>query len=797
MQHSFKDRFVSGVLSFVIAVVFVCASAVPGLLKGQNVLADAPQLYDSASQINYASVLGGAVDYGIVANKINHGNTHSEMTFATNEYNSIGNQNNDVDFIDGTAHFIIGKVSDGSYPLRLGNITAQSLYLEAPSDFFGAYAGKLDDVTAAGTYGNVAFNSPFFNLSRFTPEHHYHPAIIEAVNNNARTNVDRLINRISRPDTGRSAELNAKATNPAYQLPEEYYDLSADGKKLVINIDEPEFVDKVVYINMTSKMLKAWAATSGIEIYKDPSTVVVFNVTQDAVNGEYGADGVLVANKYEVYTNGEKIVSTTAPYGNKNEKYDGSTVDYTGVDEQLCQKVIWNVLATNDVSLNMMAGTMLFPNSSHISLDSGNISGWLVTGGEVDVNIEFHYIYQGGSDDTKGQMHFSLNKAVTKEYADKDTVVRDTSVDIHKGDFKFFLQEYSDNTYTSPVGERQEKSNDELGMVYLPKLTFHTYASELTPAEQAISGDYHVITLPTSTQYDYIDPDTNKIYNLKTFYYKITEDPATTVLGIENSNGYVEIELNVYVDEDGNFTYKPKYKAVTGDDIVFDEPGVEIPMSGVQFDIGAFYNRELKKGELKIEKQVVGAGSAADGMEYKIAVKTTIDGTDYYVVNEDGELSKTKTYLTVKAGAANAVTIKNLLEGVYTFEEDTDSAKIYGYDLSTPTFTPSSCEIKDEGEQKSTTVVNTYTKDDSINTGELSITKSVTGYTGDDEYTIYVKQNASGKYLSSLITGELGEQPTPFTFKAGETLTFKNVPLITWDQAQMLIHIHGSIPSKK
>ena len=44
-----------------------------------------PPIQDSASAINYATVLGGAVDYGIVADKIIQ-NSHMETTFATNHF---------------------------------------------------------------------------------------------------------------------------------------------------------------------------------------------------------------------------------------------------------------------------------------------------------------------------------------------------------------------------------------------------------------------------------------------------------------------------------------------------------------------------------------------------------------------------------------------------------------------------------------------------------------------------------------------------------------------------------------
>ena len=68
MQHSFKDRFVSGVLSFVIAVVFVLSTAIPDIFNAQQTVNAATLLeFDSATQVNYSTVLGRAVDFGIAS----------------------------------------------------------------------------------------------------------------------------------------------------------------------------------------------------------------------------------------------------------------------------------------------------------------------------------------------------------------------------------------------------------------------------------------------------------------------------------------------------------------------------------------------------------------------------------------------------------------------------------------------------------------------------------------------------------------------------------------------------------
>ena len=91
---------------------------------------------NSASSVNFKQVLGGAVDYGIVADSITQ-KSHMETTFATNTYTNLG-QNNDVDYIHSTALFLIGSLGAGSSNIRWGYTTATAMYLEAPQSVFGS-----------------------------------------------------------------------------------------------------------------------------------------------------------------------------------------------------------------------------------------------------------------------------------------------------------------------------------------------------------------------------------------------------------------------------------------------------------------------------------------------------------------------------------------------------------------------------------------------------------------------------------------------------------------------------------
>ena len=120
------------------AVVLGSLALYPNGNKG-TVRADAIK-FDSASAINYATILGGAVDYGIVADTI-YQNSHTETTFATNHFwHNVSNI--DADYIDSPALFLIGEDlnttdPDNNYNILFGNTRASAIFLEAPDAVFG------------------------------------------------------------------------------------------------------------------------------------------------------------------------------------------------------------------------------------------------------------------------------------------------------------------------------------------------------------------------------------------------------------------------------------------------------------------------------------------------------------------------------------------------------------------------------------------------------------------------------------------------------------------------------------
>ncbi len=749
------------VLSVALASAMTLGLVITGSGSGlKSVEAAMAVKQDSASEINYAAILGGAVDYGIVADSlIQQG--HMESTFATNLYTT--NANNDVDYQEKTAHFIIGGLSEGS-KITLGKTTATSLYIEAPHKVFEGF--DQSQITKDGTYGNFVFAEGF---GKVVDGKYVYPPITEVKNQNASANVNRLVNR-----GAKMAEILAqKANDEDYVLSNEYI---VDNGKLNINIDSPEFENKVVYIDMDSNMLKRLKDSSGVIINKKSSTVVVLNIDQDAVDTAYGTDPV-ETNKFEVYVNGIRHVSTTNPKGNKAGGYDDNdqSVTYVEDDKEICQKVIWNFNTTNDVNLNTFAGVMLAP-KSNVTFTGGNVSGWLISGKEVNTNgIEFHYVYQGGSIDSYGQMHFSLIKSFTSEYADKNNVVADTSVDIKDGDFGFIWQEYEDDSYADnkKVGEPQEKEVKTDGIVQFPILSFYTGEDHTTDPHYVHKGSAEApYNDETEDVYekDPADPTSSGTfietlyYNTEHFYFKIYEDETKTVPGISNSKGYITIDLKVRVDQYGHFTYVIDSVSKTGDNgeityTVNDDVG----MSGVQFDLGSFFNK-TELGSIKLSKTFKFYDRYSSGWqeattapvlthEQKEAIKYTITGPDGFsrVVNysefaDDGTFTVTDIpiggpYTITESGQDTA----NLIGDGYSYHPSTrqDSAR-----SSSPTVTVNKVEKNEVSSAPE--IRNSYVKLGD-RSGTLVIKKKATkdGSAYSGKFNVAVKNN-EGKYLQSM-----------------------------------------------
>ena len=470
--------------AFVAGAVVLGSLVVYPNLTGKFEKVKAAVKYDSASAVNFSTVLGAAVNYGIVANEIIQ-RSHTETTFATNKFVHVSD-NIDVDYIDSTALFLIKEyVPNGPsyFPedsfIRFGKTTASAIYVEAPRSVLG---DAVSHVAYPQTQsGNFRFENQFPAGKDF----------IVAENPDAGAKVDFLLDRICSPDgdgkagKGWSYFLQERANSADYKLDSSYIVKSPNTFDVKIDVSGPEFDGKVVYIDADATMIRALGQASTLEIVKSPSSVVVFNIDDDVVE-----DNRALSIKQPVVTIKD------------GARYDGGKTAINGGDKEngyaaalqrdYNQAVIFNLMTDNDIELEATGGTVLAPLTKNITLQTGNSSGWVVTNGTFHMNNEFHFLYSGASLDKNGQMHFALNKAFTEKYDSLAAVIQDTSVAIAPDTYEFDFVEYEDASFTTKC-DSAEFNDAEFaavdGTVVFDRLTFTCDSSTSSSRYYIPKGD--------------------------------------------------------------------------------------------------------------------------------------------------------------------------------------------------------------------------------------------------------------------------------------------------------------------
>ncbi len=696
---------------------------IPKIQWNNNVIADGdwrPSQSDSSGLINYSTILGGAVDYGIVADTLLQ-KAHSETTFAVNYYGS--QSNNDVDYvIDKTAHFIIGvgfTNQEGYHPyIQLGKTRASTLYFEAPEDAFGTnFPARPYEGTNTETFQFVDGYGDADNAPRF----------IQAVNADASNNVNRLINRIS-SDTGRSSFLNERAAvDGGYVLNPNgdncaYFGGSGGAGTNIdydnyygIYLNDRSFADKVVYIHVTDQMLYS-LGRHALQIHKLPSTVVVFNFPE--TTGDVNLDCPFLTVYKEDSPNEVLVSAFTARTGENGSDVvvdeEGNILSLTdhaaAVQQYFNQGLIWNIMTNDTVNLSQMGGVVLCPAAQEVNLRNQS-SGWIVAKHKVVTYDEMHFLYNNGSHDSIGQMHFELNKGFTYTYASESESVWIDSVDFQAGDFLFTWQEYADPDFTQRIGSMVPRSVNADSSVVLPSQTFSD------------PSDSH-----------YVAPGAPS----RIFYYEITEDPNHTIEGVSVSGGHVRIALKVTCSDTGAYTYQVRAEMTTGadgsipfkihGDTIKSESDIWVAMSGIRFDLGTFFNQldTPTEGSLTINKTVEGCTLTSDET-YHFNVYSEEGGVKtYYDVNGDTSTTPCDIPVTVAAGKqSGSFLIEHLSLGkTYTVVEINASAVVIdGYTLLDETHQATG-RLTTDVPNAVANISNTYVRSDR---GSIVITKNVAG----------------------------------------------------------------------
>ncbi|MBQ1297794.1 MAG: hypothetical protein IIY21_27390 [Clostridiales bacterium] len=623
-----------------VAVVFGTLFLEPVFNK-DNTIVNAAALYDSASLVNYATIMGRAVDYGIVSRSFTQ-RQHIETTLATYKFCLEQNTVFDVDLTTSrTAQFMVGEIGGSQNKMIFDTVTHD----QHPAYVENINITLADDIDMS----KLQFNNPDKNHYSVNYTYLTKQQIYDAVDGVVSHAIDE------------SAEIVARTHNPDYAL--ESGAVTVDnGGCTIINIDDDKYENNVVYINLSNPefatLWSKWndpnnAGGNWLEIDKRSSTVVVFTYE--------GTDPITVG-KTKVIAKDSAYYSS-ASQGSELQNYDyyTSVTTHSGemsghnyyVDNEIAQKVIWNITNSKQVNLNGSSGTFLIlADDADVDLSNSPCSGWLVTNGHVVNRCEFHYIYTGANpnliSEGEGQMHFVAHKSFTTKYTDKDNInpYIDNSVYLSAGDYQFIWQEYTDATFKTPYG-----------------------SSSVCPIDKNSMVDFPTVTVTS----DNADPHYKVVANdNRNFYFRITEDPSKNIPGIANSAGYIDVCLNASADNNGHISFKVQSITTCGDNennlIQYFENGKMnsadnwISVRGNRFDLGAFFNRKIVPGYMNITKTIKGdvtdedlkglTFTVTDGDKYTETIKLGED----FVKNASG-VYELKTPITVQdAGRQYKVT---------------------------------------------------------------------------------------------------------------------------------------------
>lgn len=546
MKNFFKNKKVLGLASAVVAASVIIPTAMQmGALSAASASDEGlpiPSTLDAASSINYATILNRAVDYGVISMDF-HQKSHMESPIATyNFYNDSGDAN-EVDFMDSehTAQFIIGNVVNGQIHLG-GRQSPGNFNFELGNP--GTYMGE--------DHPGVQYED--FKIdkmdSQSTPLDNYYYSFTDQ--ENIYNNISNIVENMEE-----KSQYISKKIEDGYALDLPSY--SNTTGKYHINLYYEEFKNRVVYIDVDDTLMNAISQSNGLIIEKYDSTVVVFNIGDKVTSNSYrgldnfakGGDtetGLLLGQFTVVAHDDETGDIFGSPLGNgytgltsaspsEAFKTDTKLSEATLDDLHINQKIVWNV-TKEDVPVRMDAsgGTILLAGGGPADLSTSS-AGWVVTNGPFYLTQEWHYEYNGGSQDApvdgKNEFHFALNKAFTEELSATPSEIN--SILTYEDDFKFCMYEYEgsfDPSTATLIADGD--GNTEFGNAATSKVVF------------------------PSLRFDPNDPMFNDGPVVKHFRIFETNDETLVRDGYKifaNPDSYIDITLTVTKEDDGRLSF--------------------------------------------------------------------------------------------------------------------------------------------------------------------------------------------------------------------------------------------------
>ena len=531
---------------------------------------------DKISIVNINTVLGRAVEYGILADTFRQ-TAHTETNWAVNLYDRTdAGLVTDPDLGTNTEHaedtgypFIMTQMTRG---FRVGSTTVGTMSVYTSDE----YAGHNELFTA--DTANVTLKKYFRDR-----------AVVKA-------DVDAMIGKIR-------DESDALAAKNTITVPD-----GAIGNNNHFTIDTTGYADDdVIYVSVPagSKLEDIIKTTEGLTIKKSANQMVVFN---------FETKGEVNINKIAVEVDGKRITSDTV-----NQQLDNE--HNKDVDNYIIRKIIWNANQASKLNVDMGAGMFLVPRGDAHCQNAS--AGWLATGGTVTANGEWHFAFRQRQFMTDGSIKFEGRKELVS-YKDDGTAVR---LPISQNQFKFTLYR-TDNTYDT-TGSASQIVQEHLGNSATSAVQFQDLGIKESDLEyDAATGKYTKVLyyvvreeLPDGTVPElYSSQSVNGIdYWTGDLRVKIT---ATLNEAPEGSGGEDEIQFTV-----SSWKYDSDGTLISSNN--------EIVATTQVFTFGAFPNETSdKKVSLKATKSFTGKTWDNETFKFKLD-KVSATGTDGASIPED------------------------------------------------------------------------------------------------------------------------------------------------------------------
>ncbi len=328
--------------------VMVAAMTVTMVVSSVGVIGQKAQAA-TLSRVNYQTILGEAVNFGVVADKYVQGN-HAQTNYAVVTFERKGDVVCEPDLINGaTIPFYAANVTNGA---RFGNSTYKNVDTDSVTYLY--HTSNQTDIT------KITSDNQKIHLN---VEHTKSSDDVSKVVNNMISHVSNV-----------SAELAAASATIVVADSEisdvNHYTLDTTGRG----------DNEVVYIDVTagSRLAQVLERNEGLTVKKKSRQVLVFNVLGDAVK----------VYKIKVIVSDKNVELTTVGDTSAKSQQNVNLLEY--VDKNF----VWNMPDATDIEIKECAGIFLAPKKNSAVDVTSTSSGWVVSAGTVkNENCEWHFPY--------------------------------------------------------------------------------------------------------------------------------------------------------------------------------------------------------------------------------------------------------------------------------------------------------------------------------------------------------------------------------------------------------------------